>query len=260
MEATTMAKWLRFEQGGKAGFGTLEGESITVHEGSMFDHPRATAQKLALSSVKVLTPTVPSKMIALWNNFHALAQKLNQAIPAEPLYFLKASNSFLPTGDVIRSPKSFDGKVVFEGELGVVIGKTSTAVSLADAPDHIFGYTCINDVTAAEIIARDAAFPQWVRAKSFDTFGVFGPVVATGLDPATLSVKTVLNGQERQNYPLADMIFAPAQLVSLISQDMTLNPGDVICCGTSIGVGSMKPGSTIEVTIDGIGTLANRFD
>jgi 2-keto-4-pentenoate hydratase/2-oxohepta-3-ene-1,7-dioic acid hydratase in catechol pathway len=154
-------------------------------------------------------------------------------------------------------PKSFDGKVVYEGELGIVIGRTCKAVSEADASRYIFGYTCINDVTAADIINRDPAFQQWVRSKSFDTFGT---VVAAGLDPATLTVKTVLNGQERQNYPVSDMIFGPLTLVSLISQDMTLYPGDVICCGTSVGVSSMKPGSTVEITIEGIGTLANRFE
>jgi 2-keto-4-pentenoate hydratase/2-oxohepta-3-ene-1,7-dioic acid hydratase in catechol pathway len=115
-------------------------------------------------------------------------------------------------------------------------------------------------VTAADIVHRDSTFAQWTRAKSFDTFGVFGPVVATGLDPMQLSIRTVLNGQERQNYPVADMAFPPATLVSLISQDITLDPGDIIACGTSIGVGSMKPGSTVEVSIEGIGTLGNRFE
>jgi 2-keto-4-pentenoate hydratase/2-oxohepta-3-ene-1,7-dioic acid hydratase in catechol pathway len=253
-------KWLRFEHAGKPGFGKLVGGTITVYQGDLFGAPAATAQTLPLASVRLLTPCQPTKMIAIWNNFHALAAKLNLAIPQEPLFFIKTSNCFLAGGETIRYPKSFNGKVVYEGELGVVIGKTARAVQVADAPGHIFGYTCINDVTAADIINRDPAFQQWSRAKSYDTFGVFGPVIATGLDPATLSVKTVLNGQERQNYPVSDMIFAPAQLVSLISQDMTLFPGDVICCGTSVGVGSMKPGSTIEITIEGIGTLANKFE
>ena len=117
-----------------------------------------------------------------------------------------------------------------------------------------------NDVTAAEIINADKTFAQWVRAKSFDTFGVFGPVVATGLDPMTLSIKLVLNGDERQNYPVNDCFYSPAKLVSLISQDLTLEPGDVIAIGTSVGVGSMKPGSEVHVTIEGIGTLSNRFE
>jgi 2-keto-4-pentenoate hydratase/2-oxohepta-3-ene-1,7-dioic acid hydratase in catechol pathway len=150
--------------------------------------------------------------------------------------------------------------VVYEGELGIVIGKRCTAVAVADAPGYIFGYTCINDVTAAEILNKDATFAQWSRAKSFDTFGVFGPVIATGLDPSALVVRTILNGQERQNYPVADMIFSPLQLVSLISQDMTLEAGDVIACGTSVGVGSMKPGSSVSIVIDGIGTLSNRYE
>ena len=157
-------------------------------------------------------------------------------------------------------PASYSGKVVCEGELGIVIGRTCRAVSEAEAARNIFGYTCINDVTAAEIPHRDPTFAQWTRAKSFDSFGVFGPVVATGLDPMQLSIRTVLNDQERQSYPVADMVFPPAKLVSLISQDMTLDPGDVGACGTSAGLGSMKPGSTVSVTIDGIGTLTNGFE
>ncbi len=255
-----MARWIRFEHGGRAGFGRLDGDTIAVHAGDLYASPAPTGQTLALSSVKVLTPTAPTKMIALWNNFHTLAAKLKQAIPAEPLYLFKSPNSFLGPGERIRKPASYDGKVVYEGELGIVIGVRCHSVAESEAPRCIFGYTCINDVTAAEIINRDAAFQQWARAKSYDTFGVFGPAVATGLDPAALTVKLTLNGQERQNYPVSDMIFPPAAIVSRLSQDMTLEPGDVICCGTSIGVGSMKPGSTVEVTIDGIGTLANRFE
>src|SRR6266511_3807079 len=140
------------------------------------------------------------------------------------------------------------------------MSKSCRVIAEADAERCIFGYTCINDVTAIEIITRDPGFAQWTRAKSFDSFGVFGPVIATGLDPANLVVKTILNAQERQNYPVADIIFAPARLVSFISHDMTLEAGDVIACGTSTGVGSMKPGSTISVIIDGIGALTKRFE
>ena len=200
-------------------------------------------------------------MLALWNNFHALAAKLDVAEPDEPLYLLKANNSFLGPGEVIRRPKAYGGKVVYEGELGIVIGKECKEVSEADADGFIFGYTCINDVTAAELINKDKTFAQWVRAKSFDTFGVFGPVIVTGLEPGSLVVKTVLNGDERQNYPISDMIFPVEKLVGMLSHDMTLMPGDVICCGTSIGVGSMKePSNTVEITIEGIGTLANVFE
>ncbi len=255
-----MTKWGRFEHARAVGFGTIAGDTIRVHEGDMFNNPKDTGRTLKLADVKLLMPCVPTKMIALWNNFHALAKKIEMPVPPEPLYLLKGNNSFLGPNQVIRRPKAYAGKVAYEGELGIVIGKTATNVSEAEAPKHIFGYTCINDVTAGELITKDKTFAQWVRAKSFDTFGVFGPVIATGLKPETLTVKTVLNGDERQNYPISDMIFPAAKLVSMISDDMTLMPGDVICCGTSIGVGTMKePKNDISVTIEGIGTLSNVF-
>jgi 2-keto-4-pentenoate hydratase/2-oxohepta-3-ene-1,7-dioic acid hydratase in catechol pathway len=255
-----VTRWIRYAEGGGTGFGQLDGTHIRVHAGDLFDSPQPTARTLDVSAVEILTPTAAGKMIGLWNNFHALAAKLGSAVPAEPLYFLKAPSSYLASGQAIRMPKTYDGKVVFEGELGIVIGRTCRAVSEADAERAIFGYTCVNDVTAVDILQRDPTFAQWTRAKSFDTFGVFGPVIATDLDPLTLTIRTVLNDQERQRYPASDMVFAPATLVSLISQDLTLDPGDVIACGTSIGVGSMKPGSTVAVSIDGIGTLVNRFE
>jgi 2-keto-4-pentenoate hydratase/2-oxohepta-3-ene-1,7-dioic acid hydratase in catechol pathway len=255
-----MTLWARVSHEGRECFGTVDGDALRLHAGDMLANPRPTGESIPLGAAKLLTPTTPGKMVALVDNYHALVAKLNHAIPAEPLYFLKASNSFLAGGETIRAPQSYAGKVVYEGELGVVIGKRCSAVSEAEAGSCIFGYTCINDVTAIEIITRDPGFAQWTRAKSFDTFGVFGPVIATDVDPAKLVVKTILNAQERQNYPVADIIFAPARLVSLISRDMTLEAGDVIACGTSTGVGSMRPGSTVSIIIDGIGALTNRFE
>ncbi len=255
-----MTRWIRFEHAGEIGFGTLDVDTIAVYDGDMFDGPTATGVVLPLDQVTTATPTDAGKMLALWNNSREMAAKLNQSIPPEPLYFIKANSSYLGTGHTIRKPRSYDGKVVFEGELGIVIGKETRAVSEVESDGCIFGYTCINDVTAIGIIGKDASFQQWTRAKSFDTFGVYGPVVSTGLDPAQLSIRTTLNGQERQHYSVSDLIFQPAQIVSFVSQDMTLHAGDVICCGTSVGVGSMKPGSVVEVTIDGVGTLRNRYD
>jgi 2-keto-4-pentenoate hydratase/2-oxohepta-3-ene-1,7-dioic acid hydratase in catechol pathway len=147
--------------------------------------------------------------------------------------------------------------VLYEGELGIVIGRRCANIGEAEAATHIFGYTCINDVTAIDILHADPAFAQWTRAKGFDGFGVIGPVIATGLDPAGLRIRTLLDGRERQNYAVSDMFFEPYRLVSLISQDMTLNPGDIIACGTSVGALPMKPGSQVEVVIDGIGTLSS---
>ncbi|WP_077033999.1 fumarylacetoacetate hydrolase family protein [Pelomonas sp. KK5] len=253
-------KWLRFElDDGRVGFGTLgDGDVVHEHAGNMFDQPAPTGLRYDLARLKLLTPTQPTKVIAMWNNFHALAAKLNLADPPEPLYLMKAPNSWLPAGQTIRRPRC-EGKVVFEGELGIVIGKTASGVTVEDALDHVFGYTCANDVTVADILNRDASFTQWDRAKGFDTFCPMGPVVATGLDPASLTVTTTLNGELRQNYPISDMRFSVQRLVSLISQDLTLYPGDVILCGTSVGVGSMIPDSLVEVAIEGIGRLSNRF-
>ena len=256
-----MARWIRFEHEGRTGFGTLEGEAILVHEGDMFAAPTATSRTVPLAEARLLTPCQPSKMIALWNNFHALAEKIAMPVPEDPLYFLKAANSFLGTGEVIRRPAAYGGRVIYEGELGIVIGKRCKEVSEDAAAGHIFGYTCVNDVTAVDLINKDPTFAQWVRSKSFDTFGVFGPVIATDLDTDELVVRTVLNGDERQNYPVRDMIHPPRRLVSLISHDMTLVAGDVICCGTSVGAGSMKePRNTVEVSIEGIGTLGNVYE
>src|SRR5206468_11643507 len=251
-------RWIRYELDGRVGFGTLEGEQVHEHRGDMFGEPEPTGRRFALADARLLAPTQPSKVIALWNNFGALRAKLNLALPEEPLYLLKAPNSWSAHGEPIREPRG-GGKVVFEGELGIVIGKACSAVSEERALGHVFGYTCANDVTVADILFRDASFAQWTRAKGLDTFCPMGPAIAAGLDPATLRVKTLLDGQVRQDYPISDMTFPVQQLVSRISFDMTLLPGDVILCGTSVGVGSMKPGSLVEVEIEGIGRLANRF-
>jgi 2-keto-4-pentenoate hydratase/2-oxohepta-3-ene-1,7-dioic acid hydratase in catechol pathway len=255
-----MPHWIRFEHQRDQGFGTLDGDVITRHRGDMFAAPEPTSERLDLAAVRVLMPTQPSKMIALWNNFRALGAKLGVPEPAEPLYLLKANSSFLDPGAVIQRPSSYTGKVVYEGELGIVIGKVCKEASEAEAKACIFGYTCVNDVTAADILQKDPTFPQWVRAKSFDGFGPFGPVIATDVQPDQLWVRTILNGDERQRYPISDMVFPAATLVSRISHDMTLLPGDVICCGTSLGVGTIKDkDNTIEVEIAGIGTLRNQF-
>jgi ketopantoate reductase/2-keto-4-pentenoate hydratase/2-oxohepta-3-ene-1,7-dioic acid hydratase in catechol pathway len=256
-----MAHWIRFEKAGKAGFGTLEGDTISVHSGDLFAGAKATGDKVALKDVKVLTPCDPSKMVCLWNNFHQLAAKNDFQQPKDPLYFLKAPNAYHPANEPIRRPSTYDGRILYEGELGVVIGKKCSNVSEAEAKDYIFGYTCVNDVTAVDLMKLFPTFDQWTRAKSFDTFGVFGPTIATGVDPAKLVIRTVLNGKEVQNYPVADMFFPPYKLVAAVSKDMTLMPGDVIACGTSLGAGVMASAhNVVDIVIDGVGKLTNTFD
>ena len=254
----TIVRWVRFERLGQVGFGTLEHDAVAVHAGDMFGAAQPTGERVPLAGLSLLAPVQPGKVIGLWNNYLALAAKLQLADAPEPLYFLKSPGSVLAPGGTIVAPAG-QGKVVFEGELAVVIGRRARAVGVEQAAAHVFGYTCCNDVTAAEVLNRDPSFAQWTRAKSYDTFCPLGPCIATGLDPATLVVRTRLDGQLRQDYPAADMRFAVPRLVSMISHDMTLEPGDVILCGTSVGVGSMKPGQTVEVEIEGIGLLANRF-
>ncbi len=256
-----MAKWIRFENDGKIGFGTLDGNSIAVHTGDMFAAAKPTGETLKLSGVRILTPCVPSKMVCLWNNFHQLAVKNDFKEPEEPLWFLKAPNSYWPGNQPIQRPATYAGKIIYEGELGIVIGRKCFNISEAEAGDYIFGYTCVNDVTAVDLLRKDKSFEQWARSKSFDTFGVFGPGIETGVDPMKLSVRTILNGKERQNYPVADMFFPPHQLVAAVSRDVTLMPGDIISCGTSLGAGAMGDAhNVVDIVIDGVGKLTSVFD
>ena len=254
----TTQRWIRFLHGGAAHFGTLAGDDIRVFAGDMFAAALPTGQTLRLADVKLLRPAEPGKVVALYNNFRPWLEKLQVSAPAEPLYFLKPPSAYLDPFEVIPKP-SCDTRVVFEGELGVVIGRRCKNVDPAQAMSYVFGFTCANDVTAVDVLTRDPSFAQWARAKGFDGFCPFGPAIATGLDVNTLVLRTTLNGSLRQQFPMTDMLFHPAELVSRISRDLTLNPGDLILCGTSVGVGVMKPGSTVEVEIDGIGKLVNRF-
>jgi 2-keto-4-pentenoate hydratase/2-oxohepta-3-ene-1,7-dioic acid hydratase in catechol pathway len=251
-------RWLRYRVDDADAFGMLHGDEVHEHRGDLFGDKAPTGRRVALARIRLLMPVQPSKVIALWNNFGQLREKLQLGVPEEPLYLLKSPNSWSAHGDPIPLPRG-GGKVAFEGELGIVIGRRCSAATASDAMAHVFGYTCANDVTLSEVLFRDASFAQWTRAKGPDGFCPIGPVVATGLDAASLRVKTLLDGQVRQDYPISDMTFSVAQLVSRISFDMTLLPGDVILCGTSVGVGSIKPGSLVEVEIDGIGRLANRL-
>lgn len=254
-----MAYWLRFEATEREYFGTLEGDKLTAWDGDMFADPQPTNLSFALADVRILTPCRPGKMIGLWNNFHERAAKEGLQRPAHPLYFLKATTCFAAHGEPIRRPPAYAGAMVFEAELGIVIGKRVSGIDVTAAPAAIFGYTCVNDVTARDLMRLDPAFVHWTRAKSFDSFGPFGPGIATGLDPAGLRVRAIVAGRELQNYAVSDMFFSPAEIVSHISHDMTLQAGDVIACGTSVGAGAMADGDSVEVVIDGVGRLVNRL-
>lgn len=253
-------RWIRFrDRDGRAVYAHVEGERAQPVEGTPFDAWSDRGDAVALAAIDWLPPMQPSKVIALWKNFHALAAKQQQAIPAEPLYALRAPSSLAAHRQPVLKPPSYDGAVFYEGELALVVGRTMRALPPGQVRAHLLGCTIANDVTAMELITRDPSFAQWSRAKSFDTFGVLGPWIDTAFDWTGASVHTRVNGRERQNYPLADMIFEPTELLSRLSHDMTLEPGDVVLCGTSVGSLPMRPGSEIEVEIDGLGVLANRY-
>ena len=220
---------------------------VQPYRGSIFEGPQAYGGPVPASSLTLVSPVRPRQFIGLWNNFHALADKQGNARPDFPLYFLKAPSSIVGPEAVITAPANYHGRVVYEGELGIVIGRNRS----------IFGYTIVNDVTALDVLHADPSFPQWARAKSFASFGPVGPCIATEIDMASARLRVALNGRIRQDYPLSDMIIPPARIVELISQEVALSPGDVIACGTSLGALPMRPGMLVEVSIDGIGTLRN---
>ncbi len=262
-----MERWFRFielddqENRIKVGRATPDGQAIEIFSGeSVIDPKAASGKQVALDRVRLLAPVVPGKLICLWNNFHEMAAKIGQPVPPEPLYFFKSSNSFANPGDAIRKPVSYDGKVVYEGELGIVVGQVCKDLPESEAEQAIFGFTCVNDVTALDLINKDPTFQQWARAKSCDGFGPIGPAVCRGLDWRAARVRTIVGGRERQNYPVSDMVFSPPQIVSLLSREMTLYPGDIISCGTSVGVLPMRPNTVMEVVIEGVGSLVNTYE
>jgi len=253
-----MTRWARFRSNdGQTGFGVFEETHILEYEGDLFAGARPTGRTFAQDEFTLQSPCTPSKIVALWNNFNALAIKLGKAAPTHPLFLIKPGTSVIGPNEPIRRPAGYAGKIAYEGELGIVIGRPCKDVPASSVAAFIFGYTCVNDVTAAEVLNENVDFPQWCRSKGYDTFGCLGPVITSGLDWSRTRVITRLNGVERQNYPLSDMIMPPEELVSRISHDMSLLPGDVIACGTSVGIGSIKDGGTVEVHIDGIGSLVN---
>ncbi len=250
-------KWLRFAHQGRVGLGQLVGDTVHLHTGQMFENPQPTGDTLPLSEVELLAPCHPGKVIALWNNFKAAAEKNGWSAPSEPLYFLKSPNSYSHHLQAVMRPAPDIGRVVYEAELGIVIGRRGRDIPVENADQHIFGFTCVNDVTAIELLRSDSSFEQWTRAKNFDGFTPFGPWIETDLDCTKAMVSAKVNGRERQNYPVTDMFFSPQELVAKLSRGMTLEAGDIISCGTSLGAMPWQNDAVVEVSIEGIGTLSN---
>jgi len=194
----------------------------------------------------------PSKIVCVGRNYKAHAAELGNEVPPEPLLFLKPPSSLIGPGEAIVLPTGF-GRIEYEGELALVIGKTARNLSESTALSFVAGFACANDVTARELQKKDG---QWTRAKGFDTFcPVSAPVAA--LDLSSSGIETRVNGVVKQNAPFADMIFSVARILAHVTQVMTLEPGDLVLTGTPAGVGPLAPGDTVEIEIQGLGILSN---
>ena len=214
-----------------------------------------TERVLALDEVKLLAPVAPSKIVCVGRNYREHAAELGNKMPDEPLLFLKAPSAVIGPDEQIEIP-SASQQVEHEGELGVVIGRTARNIPQHEDPlSYVFGYTCVNDVTARDLQRKDV---QFTRGKSFDTFCPVGPWIETEIDPNSVAVETRLNGEVKQKGNTADMAFPVAFLIRYISEIMTLCPGDLIATGTPAGVSRMKHGDTVEVEVAGIGVLRNQ--
>lgn len=234
-------------------WGVIEESMVREMEGNPFGHFHLSSKAKKVEEVKLLAPCLPSKIVALGLNYRDHAEEVKLPIPEKPLLFMKPSTSVIGPGDGIVYPK-MSRRVDYEAELALVIGKEARAVSEEKANDYILGYTCLNDVTARDLQPKEG---QWTLSKSFDTFAPIGPWIVTDIDPHELEIATYLNGERRQHSNTKNLIFGPRQLVSFISQVMTLLPGDVIATGTPSGIGRMVVGDKVDVVIEGIGALTN---
>jgi 2-keto-4-pentenoate hydratase/2-oxohepta-3-ene-1,7-dioic acid hydratase in catechol pathway len=238
-------------------YGVVEGDGpdavVTAISGHPFAAPSLTDDRRALKDVQLLAPFIPSKVVAIGKNYAAHAREMGGEAPERPVVFLKPSTAVIGPDDPIQLPRDSE-RVDYEGELAVVIGKLCRDVPRERVRDVVLGYTCANDVTARD---QQQADGQWTRGKGHDSFCPLGPWVETELDPSDLALRTVLDGEVKQDSRTSLLLHDVAELVEYVSGFMTLLPGDVLLTGTPEGVGPLRAGSTVEVTIEGIGTLRN---
>jgi 2-keto-4-pentenoate hydratase/2-oxohepta-3-ene-1,7-dioic acid hydratase in catechol pathway len=260
-------KYCRFHFNGQAQYGLVEsvaGRDAIVRvlvtppeeaDGDMESLRTRRIEPIPLHEAALLPPVRPSKIVCIGRNYREHAEELGHEVPKEPLIFLKATSALLPPGGTVRRPKISE-RVDFEGELGVVIGKTCyQPAAEADIRRYILGYTCVNDVTARDLQNKDG---QWSRSKGFDTFCPVGPLVTDEIDPwSGVGVSTRVNGDIKQNGNTRDFIFDLDRVIRHIAQAMTLYPGDLIPSGTPSGVGPLVAGDVVEVSVEGVGTLKN---
>ncbi len=235
-------------------WGVVEREKILILESPPFTGIKPTSRKILLKECKLLAPARASKVILIGLNYRDHAQELKMKIPKEPIVFLKPPTALIGNKDLIQCPRGVK-RLDYEAELALVIKRKAKNITTKDAKKYILGYTCLNDVTARDLQAKDG---QWTRAKSFDTFCPLGPWLETKISADRLAIQLHLNKKIKQDSSTKHFIFSISHLVAFISRIMTLFPGDVISTGTPPGVGKMNVGDKVTVRIEGIGELENR--
>ena len=248
-----MAAIGRFQKGDEIFHAKVVDGEIFRLQGDVFGSPSFEKKPIKIKGVRTLTPVCPSKIIAVGLNYADHARETGKPLPKEPLFWIKATTSLIPDGAKIEIPFP-NHRTDFEAELAIVIGRKVRNITTTAASRYIFGYTAAQDISDRTI---QAAETQWTRAKSFDTFTPLGPYVETKIDPGDLNIQLFQNGQLRQNSNTSQMVFNCAQLVSFVSTNMTLLPGDIILTGTPSGIGPIAPGDRLEVRIQGMSPLVN---
>lgn len=244
---------VRVQHGADTHFGKIEADQVRVFDGNPILGAKLTDTWLPLSSCKLLTPVQPSKVVCIGMNYAAHAAEISQDVPKEPLMFFKPISAIIGPDEAIVLPRQSE-QVELEVELAVVIGKQAKNITRAQAYDHIFGFTIANDVTARDLQFSDL---QWARSKGFDTFCPLGPWIETELEPVGKKIESRVNHESRQSSRTDDMNFDVATLVSYVSENVTLYPGDVILTGSPAGISKISAGDHIECEIEGIGVLHN---
>ncbi len=248
-------KIARFSTDGDPRYGIVDGDDLVVLAGDpMFSGFQTTSERVPLDSVKLLAPVIPrSKVVCVGLNYADHSDELHADSPETPLLILKPNTSIIGPGDPIQLPP-VEGRIVHEGELAVVIGRIAKQIKAEDYADYVFGYTVANDVSARDVMFADG---QWARAKGYDTFCPIGPVIETELDTSGLEISTFVDGEPRRHGNTKDMIHSIGEIIAFASDVWTLLPGDLVLTGTPPGLGGFVDGQTVDITIDGIGTLSN---
>ena len=249
-----MVKFARFEYNKKIHEGLADAEGIQVIKGSFWNHYEVSDKKVSTAEVRFLPPVIPTKIVCVGQNYLGHIKEIGAPVPQEPIIFLKPPSCLVGHEHPIIYPRNA-GRVDYEGELAIVIKHKMKGVNETETLNHILGYSCFNDVSERKIVAKNPFLLS--LAKGFDSFGPFGPYIVTDLDPNYLMLKTYLNGELKQQDNTQNCVFSVQQVLSYISNYMTLFPGDVVITGTPKGIAPMKPGDTVEVEIEGIGTLRN---